>query len=43
MFFSSFSVLEQGFFSVLSKRKMRPVSVESEGVCAMGNRECLVC
>ena len=43
MCFSSFSVLKQGLLSVLSQRKKRPVSVESEGACAMGNRECLVC
>ena len=43
MCFSSFFVLKQGIFSVLSQRKMRLVSVESEGACAMGNRECLLC
>ena len=41
MCFSSFSVLKQGLLSVLSQRKMRPASVESEEACAMGNRECL--
>ena len=43
MCFSSFPVLKQGLFSVLSQREIRFVSVESEGACVMGNRECLVC
>lgn len=43
MCFSSFSVLKQGLFSVLFQRERKLVSVESEGACAMGNRECLLC